>query len=133
MSNDTTLAALIERQLGRALTAEEMRMATMVEQEYGYAPDDPLFHVIAFLGAHKVLMEDIPARLKAVADQSIALHKMTLEEQSTIVAKQLVVTIGQLLPRKSRREQVQEWLWTALIGAASASVVALVVVKGFRF
>ncbi len=90
----TDIDKSIAELLGRKLTAEEITGLHNFKSRYDIDDTDPLAIVLALVGANTVLMNSMPNLLLQKADETIELHRTTLREQSTIIAKDLIATLS---------------------------------------
>lgn len=85
-----TMESAIEEIVGRRLTDDERQMLIRLRDRYGYDDGDPLVVVLAMMGAHKVIVEEVPQKIIDAATKATELHLATLREQSMLVAKSVV-------------------------------------------
>lgn len=90
----TDLNKSIAELLNRPLTAEEITGLNNFKGRYDIDDSDPLAIVLALVGANTVLMNSMPNLLQQKATETIELHRTTLREQSTIIAKELIGTLS---------------------------------------
>lgn len=107
--------------LGRDLTPEESKRLGKFQEQQGIGDDDPIVAVLALLGVHKILIEDIPDRIKKASQDAITAHAQTLREQSTIVAKELLLALTRSINDAARaqrtwRDRAIEYALIALVG-----------------
>ena len=90
----TDINKSIEQLLSRPLTGEEIIGLNNFKQLYDIDDSDPLAIVLALVGANTVLINSMPDLLQQKAKDTIELHRNTLREQSTIIAKELIGTLS---------------------------------------
>lgn len=88
------LVASIEKIIGRKLTTDEVVHWQKIQDVYGVSDDDPLVMVLTLLGVHQHLFNDVPGKITEAVDKAIVVHRTTLEDQATIVAKGLIAKLG---------------------------------------
>lgn len=81
--------------LGRGLNTEEMSSLANFQRVNQIDDSDPLITVLALMARSHLIMETLPKLLQEKATETITLHQQTLREQSTLIAKELVLTIAQ--------------------------------------
>ncbi len=91
------LADTIESLEGRKLTGPERDALHRFENTYDIAEDDPLIVVLAMMAKNQLTAEQLPDLMQQKAKETIELHQQTLREQSTLIAKELVVSIGNMV------------------------------------
>ena len=92
-----TLAKTIEALDGRTLSDVERASLHKFEQMFEIGEDDPLIVVLAMMAKNQLSVDQLPERLEKAAKVTIEMHQQTLREQSTLIAKELVVSIGNLV------------------------------------
>lgn len=90
----TDINKSIAELLNRSLTVEEITGLNNFKGRYDIDDSDPLAIVLALVGANTVLMNSMPNLLQQKASETIELHRTTLREQSTIIAKELIGTLS---------------------------------------
>lgn len=84
--------------LGRdALTEAQIKSLNMYQQIYEIPDDDPLITVLAMMGANRILLEEQGDLLLQKAKETIELHQQTLREQSALIAKELILAVGDMV------------------------------------
>ncbi|WP_205182603.1 hypothetical protein [Burkholderia sp. LMG 13014] len=96
------LVASVERIVGRSLTTDEVMHWQKIQDVYGVSDDDPLVMVLILMGVHQHLYNDVPAKINEAVDKAVSLHRRTLEEQATIVAKGLVSQLAPMFVSASK-------------------------------
>lgn len=91
------LSETLEVLSGRALTSEERDRAHKFEQQFEITEDDPLTVVLAMMAQNQLTANQLPDLLQQKAKETIELHQQTLREQSTLIAKELLVSVGNLV------------------------------------
>jgi hypothetical protein len=107
----SSLAESVRVFQGRDLTVEEKDSLIKFQEIYEISDDDPLVAVLAMIGAHKILMESAPGLIFQKAIETIELHQQTLQEQSTLIAKELIAALSHNIimaakERVSRKNQL---------------------------
>ena len=102
------LIAGIERIVGRSLTTEEVVHWQKIQDVYGVSDDDPLVMVIILLGIHQHLYNDVPEKIRESVDKALHVHRTTLEDQATIVAKGLIAQLAPMFASAARTSQPEE-------------------------
>ena len=93
MNLPETMAALT----GRALTESERDSLYRFEKQFEINEDDPLIIVLAMMAKNQLTAEQLPDLLQQKTKEIIEVHAQTLREQSTLIAKELVVTVGNII------------------------------------
>ncbi|WP_207002583.1 hypothetical protein [Trinickia mobilis] len=133
------LVAAVERLLGRSLTKDEAVHWEKIQDTYGVSDDDPLVMVIVLLAVHQHLFNDVPAKINEAVDKAIAVHRTTLEDQATIVAKGLISQLAPMFIQaagESRPAPVNEGgtrLSAGFVGALCGVAVGCSIVGAFVF
>lgn len=120
-----TMEAAIARIVGRDLTEDERQLLIALRDQYGYDDDDPLVVVLAMTGAVKVMMDDLPERLKKTSEQLTELHQLTLKNHTAMIAKELVGIVAEHIHAAGRTRKGR--LIDAALGGLSAVFIALIV------
>ncbi|WP_434716324.1 hypothetical protein [Paraburkholderia sp. A3RO-2L] len=81
------LIQAVEKLVGRALSKDEAIYWQRIQDTYGISDDDPLVMVVVLLAVHQHLFNDLPAKISEATERAITIHRTTLEDQATIVAK----------------------------------------------
>jgi len=89
-----TLAEGVKRLYGRELTAVEVSNLNNFRSYYDVDDDDPIVVVLAMLAANNLMMSSLPELLQQKTIEIIELHRTTLREQSSIIAKELVLVVN---------------------------------------
>ncbi|MDR5791749.1 hypothetical protein P9281_34950 [Caballeronia sp. LP003] len=84
------LIVAVEKLVGRALSKDEAIYWQRIQDTYGIADDDPLVMVVVLLAVHQHLFNGLPAQIGEATERAITIHRTTLEDQATIVAKGLL-------------------------------------------
>lgn len=92
-----SLAKTMEALEGRSLSDAERDSLYKFEQMFEIGEDDPLIVVLAMMAKNHLTVNQLPDLLQQKAKETIELHQQTLREQSTLIAKELVVSIGNLV------------------------------------
>jgi len=92
-----TLIKTIETLEGRTLSDVERNSLRKFELMFEIGEDDPLNIVLAMMAKNQLKADQLPELLQQKAKETIELHQQTLREQSTLIAKELVVSIGNML------------------------------------
>lgn len=105
---------------GRDLTPEESKKLAKFQEQQSIGDDDPVVAILALLGVHKILIEEIPDRIKKASQDAITVHEQTLREQSTIIAKELLLALTRSINDAARaqrtwRDRAVEYALVALI------------------
>ena len=88
-----SLAESVRVLQGRDLTAEEKNSLIKFQEIYEIADDDPLVVILATLGAHKTLLDSADLLFKKTSGV-IELQQQMLQEQSTLISKELIAAIS---------------------------------------
>lgn len=115
----SSLAEAVSKVLGRALTTEDVKNLNSFQRIYGIDDEDPLIVVLAMMGANRIMLESFPLLMQQKALETIELHKQTLGEQSTIIAKDLISVIAHDIMRK-------QWILYMIVFFGGAIVSALI-------
>lgn len=84
------LVEAVEKIVARSLSKDEVIHWQKIQETYGIADDDPLVMVLILLGVHQHLLNALPEKIAVATDRAIMIHRTTLEDQATIVAKGLL-------------------------------------------
>lgn len=119
---------------GRDLTAEESQKLAKFQDQQSIGDDDPIVAILALLGVHKILIEEIPERIKKASQDAITVHEQTLREQSTIVAKELLITLARSINDAARaqrtwRDRAVEYALVAVIAMILGGCGAWLIAK----
>lgn len=90
-----SLVATVEALMKRPLTVEEMENLADFQRINGIDDSDPLLVVLALMAKSQLAVESLPALLQQKAIETIELHRQTLREQSTLIAKELITALAQ--------------------------------------
>jgi hypothetical protein len=120
MSMTTNIAQI----LGRSLTQEETISIANFQSRYDIDDSDPIAIVLALVGANTVLMNSIPALLQQKAEETIELHRRTLMDQSTIIAKELIANLSEVIAHQNTSLKVR--LVYTLSGTLCGSILTAV-------
>lgn len=123
-----TMESTVETLLGRKLTAEESQVLIRLRDQYGYDDSDPLVVVLAMLGAHKILAEELPKKITDAAKETIELHRLLLREQASVVAKDLVGALAGTI-HNSRDIRFRD----RFLGFACGITIVLVILAAIKF
>lgn len=88
-----SLVENVKTLIGRELNEEEIRSLSKFQQLNGIDDSDPLIVVLALLAKGQLVMETLPDLLLSRANDTIELHRQTLREQSTLIAKELITEL----------------------------------------
>jgi hypothetical protein len=127
-----SLAESLSALEGRPLTKEEHEWCRRFEQTYEINDDDPLIVVVAMLVKNQLLLNQAPELLQQKARETIELHRQTLVEQSTLIAKQVLVTVGELIAQSSTGKKLRAMYLAAAFsgGLLVGLAVAYLKMKG---
>lgn len=81
----------------RPLTTEERDALHRFMDQYEINDDDPLIVVLAMMARNQMMLDGLPEVLQQKAIAMIELHQQTLREQSTLIAKELIVSISNIV------------------------------------
>jgi hypothetical protein len=84
------LITAVEKLIGRSASKDEAIYWQRIQDTYGVSDDDPLVMVVVLLAVHQHLFNDLPAKINDATDRALTIHRTTLEDQATIVAKGLL-------------------------------------------
>lgn len=88
------LVASVERLLRRPLSGTEVQHWNSIQDQYGIADDDPIVIVLTLLALHEHLFNDLPKQIIEATEKAVAIHRTTLDDQATIVAKGILVKLA---------------------------------------
>lgn len=124
-----SIAESVAKLLGRPLTSEEATGLANFKNYYEIDESDPIALVLALVGANTVLINSMPNLLQQKADETIELHRRTLMDQSTIIAKELIATLSQNIANTNASLKVRGmWFFG---GAGCGAVAAITILKLF--
>lgn len=126
----SSLAESVRVFQGRDLTVEEKDSLIKFQEIYEISDDDPLVAVLTMIGAHKILLESAPGLMFQKAIATIELHQQTLQEQSTLIAKELIVALSHNIivaakERVSRKDQLTKYVLIFFAGGLTGLGVVL--------
>ncbi|CAG0992589.1 hypothetical protein RHDC4_02605 [Rhodocyclaceae bacterium] len=111
------LADTMEQLYNRPLTAEERTVAHRFQDMFEVADGDPLIVVIAMMAKSQMVAETLPDLLLQKAKETIELHQQTLRDQSTLIAKELIVSVGNLAAETAVGRKLRvAWIALAFTG-----------------
>lgn len=122
MSLIQTVATLV----GRELTTEEITSLANFQRLEGIDDSDPLITVLALMAKSHMIMETLPEKLQKAAVDTIDLHQRTLREQSTILAKDLIVTVLQDL-KSAQSDWKSRWMTNMAWFVAGSLLTAIAI------
>lgn len=96
LSPNSGLVKSVERLIGQKLTSDQVQYWQRLQDMFGVSDEDPIVMVFVLLGVHQHLFNEVPARIQEATDKAIAIHRTTLEDQSSIVAKRLLEQLAPL-------------------------------------
>lgn len=122
-----TITERVSKLLRRQLTLEEVNSLVNFQNSYEIDDSDPLAVVLALVGANTLLISSLPNLLQQKADETIELHRRTLMDQSTIIAKELIVTISKNIAHENASLKIRgAWfLGGSLLGCVISAIVIL--------
>lgn len=103
----------VEGLLGQSLPKEERDALHRFMDQYGIDDDDPLIVVLAMMARNKAMLDGLPDLLQQKAVATIELHQQTLREQSTVIAKELIVAVGNIVAETAVGKKLRT-AWIAL-------------------
>lgn len=103
------LVQTIEGLLKRPLKAEEVAQLADFQRTYAIDDDDPLLVVLAMMAQSQLIVQAVPELLQQKAEETIELHRTLLREQSVLIAKDLINTLGTEI-QKANRGWRELWL-----------------------
>jgi len=121
-----SLVSTIEALQKRPLTAEEINNIGDLQSIYQINDSDPLVIVLALMARSQLVVSTMPELLQQKVDHTIELHRTLLMEQSSLVSKQLILSIAQNL-------KVQGIGWRAGAARYAGAFVAGMVVATILF
>ena len=89
------LVSTLEALMKRPLTPEEIGNMAEFQSMNGNHDTDPLLVVLAMMAKNQLIVEALPELLQQKALETIELHRQTLRDQSTLIAKDLITAIAQ--------------------------------------
>lgn len=92
-----SLVETVEALEGRELTRAERENLHKFEQAFDISEGDPLIVVLAMMAKNRLMVDGLPDLLQQKAKETIELHQQTLREQSTLIAKELLASLGALV------------------------------------
>lgn len=101
------LVAIVERLLQRPLSGTEVQHWNSIQDQYGIADDDPLVIVLTLLALHQHLFNDLPKKVIEATEKAIAIHRTTLDDQATIVAKGMLVKLAPMFVEAAKEARGQ--------------------------
>ena len=130
----SSLADAIQILHGRDLTSLERHSLTKFQELYEINDSDPLVIVLAMMGANRLTLESAPELLQKKAMELIELHRLTLREQATIIAKELITTLAENIYDSARvqntwKDRLTEFALVFLVGGLIGGGIGWVVAK----
>lgn len=89
-----SLVSQVETLIKRPLTSAEMANLADLQRINGIDDSDPLIVVLALMAKSQIITESLPELLQQKALETIELHRQTLREQSSLIAKELIIEIA---------------------------------------
>lgn len=124
-----SLAESVRVLQGRELTAEENESLTKFQKIYGIGDDDPLVVILAMIGVNRILLESVPELFHQRVLETIKLHQQTLREQSTLIAKELIMTLSDNIKAagglNSLKDQFIEYFLIFLVGGLTGGALVV--------
>lgn len=120
------LVAAIERITGKELSKEQLTHWQDIQNTYGVSDEDPLVMVLILMGVHQHLFNEVPERIKEATERAIIIHRTTLEDQATIVAKNLLSKITPMFVEavSAAGGKKPASAWNGLFGGATLRISA---------
>lgn len=97
-----SLAKSVETLIGRPLDQDELLRLANFQRNHEIHDDDPLIVVMGLVATSHLMMSSLPDLLQQKATETITLHQQTLREQSTLIAKELILSIAQNIESANR-------------------------------
>ena len=110
----------------RPLTVEEINSLNLFQKMNGIDDSDPLIVVLAYMARSHLMLEQLPAEMNKMVNESTEYHRNTLRDQSSLVAKDLVSSIALGL-EKSNKYRKFDFFSHLLAFTAGALLTALLV------
>jgi hypothetical protein len=123
-SDMTPLLHNVSILLGRDLTTEEITCLSNFQRINQIDDSDPLITVLALMARSHLILETLPTQLQQTARETIDLHQRTLREQSTLIAKELVLTVAQDI-QAAHTDWKTRWIRYGFAYAAGAVTAAV--------
>ena len=116
--------------LNRDLTNEEITSLSNFQRINQIDDNDPLITVLALMARSHLIMGTLPVQLQQMVKETIDLHQRTLREQSTLIAKELVLTVAQDI-QAAHTDWKTRWIRYGFAYAAGA-VTTAILIETFR-
>lgn len=125
-NNMSRLVANLEILMKRPLTPEEINNLAEFQRLNEVDDTDPLLIVYALMAKSQLIIDTLPELLQQKALETIELHRQTLREQSTLIAKDLITVLAQNIESANVDWKVR-WLRYAgcFVGGALFAAAAL--------
>lgn len=78
----------------RELSPEEIKSLGDFQRAHQVDDSDPLILVYALMAKNQVVADTLPNLLQQKITETIEMHRQTLREQSTVIAKELITAIA---------------------------------------
>jgi hypothetical protein len=135
------LIAAVEKVVGKEMSKDQVTYWQNIQNTYGVSDEDPLVMVLILLGVHQHLFNDLPERIKEATDRAITIHRTTLEDQATIVSKNIlakvtpmfVEALGVAGPRSAPLHGRVGWFEVRVFAFAFVAAIAGTAVTHFLF
>lgn len=79
------------------LTSDEVAMLQEFQRQFDLDDEDPLNVVLAMMARSQMILEAVPILLQQKANETIELHRITLQDQARLTAKDLIAHIAEML------------------------------------
>lgn len=121
------LVSTLETLMKRPLTPEEIGNMAEFQRLNEIDDTDPLLVVLAMMAKNQLIVEALPELLQQKALETIELHRQTLRDQSTLIAKDLITAIAQNIESAA----IERWIrYTGcFVGGAVFAALMLAILR----
>ncbi len=122
------LVDAIKSLLGRDLSEADMKDIAQYQKVFEISDEDPIVVVLAIISAYKIAIQSMLDEWEKKIVVLIELHRQTLQEQSSFVAKDLIITVGNLVANTNIGIKYRRAMMAVVFfgGMLAGGVVALV-------
>ncbi|MBN9424491.1 MAG: hypothetical protein BGO63_11325 [Candidatus Accumulibacter sp. 66-26] len=123
-----SLVDAIKSLLGRDLSEADMKDIAQYQKVFEISDEDPIVVVLAIISAYRIAIQSMLDEWEKKIMLLIELHRQTLQEQSSFVAKDLIITVGNLVASTNIGVKYRRAMMAAMFfgGMFAGGVVALV-------
>lgn len=130
----SSLLIAVQTLLVRELASDEKDKLNKFQQLYQIDDDDPLVVVLSLMGMNTVLFEQVPDMLRVASSKAIEAHEQILREQSTLIAKELILSTFQSINDAVRAQntwmdRLIEYVLVFIVGGLTGGGIGWLIAK----